>query len=152
VPLAGVVGGLHIKTKIYYQSVPPKWVQSMFTLNTYPINRFKAMYQSADQSPILIASDSLNGIDLPLGIKSNQYAEATVFPTISMDGKVYISSEYGSLINSIEIYNGNGKLVNRIINGSYQTDFTINLPAVSGVYYIRLYINNKVLYKKVVKS
>ncbi len=153
VPVTGHTGPFSVKTKVYYQSVPPKWTDEMFTLNTAPINRFKTMYQNADQTPILVAKDSMNNINLPLGIKNNtSTANVKVFPTISLDGKVYVSAEYGTMINSIEVYNAEGKLINKIINSGFQTDLIVDLPTTSGTYYLRLNINNKIITKKVIKS
>ncbi len=152
VPLLGFSGILHVKTKVYYQSVPPKWVDEMFQLNSAPINRFRTMYQNADQTPILIAADSLNNINLPVVINSLTDGVVKVFPTISMDGHVFVSSEYGTLINSIEVVDARGRQVSRLINSGYQSEFRIDLPFASGIYYIRIFTLNKVFYKKVVKS
>jgi hypothetical protein len=151
VPLVGVTGHLDIKTKVYYQSVPPKWTDEMFTLNTAPINKFKHMYQDADHTPVLVAKDSMNNVNLVTGINTNS-ASARVFPTVSMDGRVYVSSDYGTFITSIEILTAEGKLVSKIINSNYASDFTIDLPAAKGIYFLRIYSNNKIVYKKVVKS
>ncbi len=152
VPLWGAVGALHVNTRVYYQSVPPKWVDEMFLINSAPINRFKAMFQTADQTPVLIASDSLMNVNFPVGINSFYNNDVKVFPTISMDGHVFISSEYGEMINAIEVVNAQGKVVSKMINSAFQTEIRMDLPFASGVYYIRIFMNNKILYKKVVKS
>ena len=110
------------------------------------------MYQNADQTPILIAADSLNNINLPVVINSLTDGVVKVFPTISMDGHVFVSSEYGTLINSIEVVDARGRQVSRLINSGYQSEFRIDLPFASGIYYIRIFTLNKVFYKKVVKS
>ncbi len=152
VPLAGAVGPLQVKAKVYYQSVPPKWVEEMFLINSAPINRFKTMFQNADQTPVLIAADSMNNVNFPVGINTFYNNDVKVFPTLSMDGYVYVSSEYGTLINAIEVVDAGGKLLNKIINSGYQSEFKIDLPFARGVYYIRVFTNSKVFYKKVVKS
>jgi len=110
------------------------------------------MFQNADQTPVLIAADSLNNVNFPVGINTFYNNDVKVFPTLSMDGYVYVSSEYGTLINAIEVVDAGGKLLNKIINSGYQSEFKINLPFARGIYYIRVFTNNKVFYKKVVKS
>lgn len=153
VPLAGITGHIDVKTKVFYQSVPPKWLDEMFTMNSAPINRFRTMYNNADNSPILIAADSLLNVNLSVGVSnfSSLDNNVTVFPTKTIDGKIYISAGYGTLINSVEILNSNGKLVSKILNTSFKSDLSIDLPYSSGVYFIRIYTNNKVIYRKVVR-
>ena len=153
VPLAAAVGSINIKSKVYYQSVPPKWVEDMFTYSTPEINTFETMYNSADQTPVLVAKDSINNLSVPLSINSYSLTEVIkVFPTISMDGKVYISSEYGTLIKSVEIFDSNGKMQSQLINTGYQSTMSLYLPQTAGIYYVKISIGDKIVYKKVVKS
>lgn len=153
VPLAGAVGNINIKSKVFYQSVPPKWVDNLFTYSTPEINTFQTMYNAADQTPILVAQDSLNNVLIPLGI--NTYSPKDLvkaWPTISMDGQIHVSSEYGILIKSVEIYDANGKLQSVHPNMSYQSAINLYLPEASGIYYLKITTSDKIIYKKVVKS
>ncbi len=153
VPLAGAVGNINIKSKVYYQSVPPKWVADMFTYSTPEINTFQTMYNAADQSPVLVAQDSLNNVLIPLGINSySSKQEVSAWPTISMDGRVFIASEYGILIKTIEVFDANGKLQSQHPNMGYQSSMSLYLPASSGIYYLKITTGTKIIYKKVVKS
>jgi len=74
-----------------------------------------------------------------------------VFPTASLDGKVYVTAAFGTLIHSIDVLNANGKFISKTMNTNFQNGLTLNLPFASGVYILRIQTNNKVLYKKVVK-
>ena len=153
VPLAGAVGNINIKSKVYYQSVPPKWVDDMFTYSTPEINTFQTMYNAADQSPVLVAQDSLNNVLIPLGINSySSKQEVSAWPTISMDGRVFIASEYGILIKTIEVFDANGKLQSQHPNMDYQSSMSLYLPASSGIYYLKITTGRKIIYKKVVES
>lgn len=153
VPLAGAVGNINIKSKVYYQSVPPKWVENMFTYSTPEINAFETMYNSADQNPILVAQDSLNNVLIPTGITSYASKDGiNAWPTISMDGIVYVSSEYGKFITSVEIYDAGGKLQSQHPNLGFQSTLSLYLPSSSGIYYLKITIGTKIIYKKVVKS
>lgn len=153
VPLAAAVGNINIKSKVYYQSVPPKWVDNMFTYSTPEINAFETMYNAADQSPILVAQDSLNNVLIPLGVSAfYTKQDVNVWPTISTDGRVYVSSEYGDLIKSVDILNSEGKLQSQQQNFGFQSTVSLYLPQSSGIYYLRITMGKKIVYKKVVKS
>jgi hypothetical protein len=152
VPLAGAVGNISVRTKVYYQSIAPKWLDNMFTYSTPEINAFKPMYQAADQTPVLVACDSIKNILLTKVTNYTNTNEVQAWPTLSMDGKVYISSDYGTLVKSIEVYNSEGKLQSQIANTGYSSTLTLYLPATPGIYYLRIVTNSKIIYKKVVKS
>jgi hypothetical protein len=153
VPLGAAVGNISVKSKVYYQSVPPKWVADMFTYSTPEINAFETMYNSADQKPILVASDSINNVLLPTGINTySSKEEVKAWPTISLDGKVFISATYGTLIKSIEVFDANGKLQSQVQNTSYQSSISLYLPESSGIYYMKIFTGTKIIFKKIVKS
>lgn len=152
-PVTGFSGTLKIRAKMYFQSVPPKWVDQMFTMTAPEIDKFKDMYNNADQRPFLMVSDSLTNVGLTTGIGSIANMESIrVWPTVSRDGKVNIASEYGELIKTIDVYTTDAKHPIQILNTSYQSEFTINLPGPAGVYYLRIITGTKTYYKKVVKS
>lgn len=54
VPVNGYQGEVTITAEVYYQSVPPNWVQDLFALDTEPINAFENMFTTADKSPVLM--------------------------------------------------------------------------------------------------
>lgn len=153
VSLAGANGNIKILTKVYYQAAPPKWVEAMFSMNTYLINKFKAMYQSADQEPRLVGEDSLININIPTLIAQQKNTPSVkAWPTISMDGKVWLSSDQGHPIRSVEVLSADGKRVGLYNYGGFQSEMTLYLPASPGIYYLRIAVEGKIIYKKVVKS
>jgi hypothetical protein len=153
VPLSGAVGNISIRAKVYYQSVPPKWVDNMFTYSTPEINTFETMYNNADQSPVLIAKDSLMNVLVPASVHTgNAKDQVKAWPTISTDGKVYISAEYGTLIKSIDVYDAAGKLQSSMQNTGYQSSLDLYLPQRSGIYYLKITTGSKIVLKKIVKS
>jgi hypothetical protein len=151
-PVTGASGILKIRAKMYYQSVPPKWVTPLFAMTAPEIDEFKAMYQNADQSPFLMVADSLMNVDISTSIKNNLKDAVHVWPTISMNGKVSVSADYGELIRVIDVYTADGKHSMQIINSSFQSELSFSLPNSSGVYYLRIQTGRKTYYKKVVKS
>lgn len=153
VPLVGIVGDLNVKTKVYYQSVPPKWVDEMLTLSSPEIDKFKTMFNNANQQPFLVASDSLNNVLLSTQIASKkEQDEIKVWPTLSTDGMVFISTNNGPLIRCVKIYSNQGKFEREFFNTAFQSDFTISLPDSPGVYYLKIETDKKVFIKKIVKA
>lgn len=152
-PVTGWTGSLKIRAKVYYQAAPPKWVDPLFTLSAPAINRFKTMYDNADKNPFLMVSDSLDNVGLSSGINNAAMkTDIRVWPTLTRDGHITVASEYGELIKLIDVYTTDGKHPVQIANISYLQEVPVDLPAASGIYYIRVQTNKKIYYKKVVKS
>ena len=131
----GYDGVVNVFAKIYYQSVPPGWLQEMFSYNTELIDSFKSMYQSADKLPVLCASDQLLNIQLLNGVNQISAKNFSVYPTASIDGIVTVSADD---ISSIEIFNSDGKLLSALHSINH-SDNTIELPHANGIYFIRIH-------------
>lgn len=151
-PVTGHTGNLKIRAKMYYQAVPPKWVDPLFAMSAPEIDKFETMFNAADRSPFLMVSDSLTGVGLTTGIVATARDGVKVWPTITMDGRITITAEYGELIRAVDVYTTDGKHPIRVSNTGYQPEMIIDLPAASGIYYIKIITGNKTYYKKVVKS
>jgi hypothetical protein len=152
-PVSGHSGALKIIAKMYYQAVPPKWVDQLFAMSAPEIDKFKAMYQSADQQPFLMVSDSLTNVNLTTGITGYALTDdIKIWPTLTIDGNVNISAGYGDLIREVDVYTSDGKHPVHLTNTGYQTDLKIELPSIPGVYYFRIRTASKTYFKKVVKS
>jgi hypothetical protein len=153
VPLAGTTGTINVQSRVYYQSVPPKWVDNMFTYSTPEISTFQSMYNAEGPAPVLIATDSINNVLVPLSTGPEiAKDELKVWPTISMDGKVNVATTGGELIRSAEIVNSAGKIVSRVFNEGFRDNMLIVLPSTKGIYYLRVHTDRKITVKKVVKS
>jgi hypothetical protein len=149
---AGISGNLKIRAKVFYQSVPPKWVDEMFAMSSPEINKFKTMYQNADHSPVLVGADSLVNVFLPTSAGGYAREEIKVWPSVSQDGQVNVSTEYGELIRSVQVIGSDGKLYSQSANSAFGRQLSLELPSAAGVYYLRIYTNRKVYLKKVVKT
>jgi len=149
VPLGTLSGSVNIYARVFYQSVPPKWVDELFTYNSAEIDTFRNMFNNADQTPVLIASDSI--INIALSIKANTGdAAIKVYPTITADGKVFVQSTSG-VIQQIEVYNSEGKKLNPtgFVKG---IGSSISLPSAPGVYFIKILIDSKAYYRRIVRQ
>ena len=144
VKLSGYTGDLNVIAKVFYQPVPPEWMQEMFSVSTYEIDRFKDMYLKNKVKPNMVAQ-ALQG-SLFTSVENNKdVLEINVFPNPTQD-KIFIQGLKG---NSFEVfvYSLSGKLISKQYD---QTEIT--LPIKSGVYIVRINYGNNFILKKIVRK
>lgn len=141
--LAGFNGEHTVTVRIYYQSVPPKWLEDMFAMEADEINTFKTMFEAADQSPVLVWETTQ---DFIVGTKELMAQKPIVGPNPSIDGLVKISGMSGNAV--IRVYNGQGELVSveMLINSG-----KILLPSTKGVYYLQITEGTETTIEKVIR-
>ena len=91
VPMNGYTGLIHVHARVWYQPVPPKWNQEMFSYSGPRIDTFRTMYENADGTPTLVAADSLT--DDRTGIAEVNDMDVLIWPNPSRDGVVNIVGE-----------------------------------------------------------
>ena len=138
VPFTTAIGNVSIYAKVYYQSVPPKWVDELFTYSSAEIDSFQVMFNNADKTPILIASDSIINIGLNIQGQQSSHDGITLYPSVSSNGTVVISSSSKSGIKKIEVYSNEGKKVSELHLTNPQSSILFNLPPAAGVYYLKI--------------
>jgi len=138
IPVAGVSGTVNIKAKLYYQSVPPKWLDEMFALNSGPIDTFRTMYLNADKTPVLVASDSITDVLSGIDNVNGQQSPVHIWPTLANNGIVNIRTEDRNTISSIEVFDVRGRRISKLEPGLQTTLHVLNLPQKSGTYFIRV--------------
>jgi len=151
VPLSAAVGNVTIHARVYYQSVPPKWVDELLAYNSAEIDSFRTMFNDADQSPLLIASDSMVNVAMTVQ-KHNTEAAVRVYPTISTDGTVHVEPAAAIAIQSIAVYNSDGKNVYSTFFSGKRTMVSITLPREQSVYLMKIETSAGVFYSKVVRK
>jgi len=132
VGLNGYNGTLKVVSRVYYQSAPRKWMQEMFSHTTTAINTFKAMYDNADHTPVLVAADSIMNISVVTSVP-NRGSEFAVYPNPTTDGVVKITGT--GKVDAVKVYTLSGKLV---ANYARIPSKGIELPKSAGVYYVRI--------------
>lgn len=150
VPVAGIYGTIKVKTVIFYQPIPPKWLDELFTFNTNEIDAFRAMYEQADKTPLAIAADSLENIPLVTGIVLREKQEPNVYPTATNDGKVFITLNEGNIMR-IRVFSSEGKLTGEFLPQGKNTQVFIRLPQQAGVYYLSIETSKKTFHRKVMR-
>ena len=146
VPMGGYTGMIHAHASIWYQPVPPKWNQEMFSHSSPRIDTFRTMYENADGTPTLVASDSLS--DDRTGIAENMMDGILLWPNPSTNGVVEIS---GRNVVFIAAYDAKGAAVEvtsvRTANGC-----RITLPRAAGTYQLHMRVNEREVLRRVIRE
>lgn len=106
IPLAGYTGDLNVSTSLFYQSVPHKWLEEMFTYSSTDINAFQTMYNAADHTPVLVAHIEDGNIFTSIH-ERELISAATIYPNPSTTGTFYIQG--GKKPEEIIVYSISGK-------------------------------------------
>lgn len=59
IPIDNVEQTLFVDAAVYYQTAPPRWMEEMFAESSPEIDSFKAMFNAADKTPILVRKKSI---------------------------------------------------------------------------------------------
>lgn len=119
--------------RVYYQSVPPKWVEDMFSYSSPEIDLFKHLYLAADASPVLIAHAQLNGFS---GFVPNQL-KFSIYPNPN-SGRFTVSTPQP--IERLTLYNLKGQSVYSSQNPAKELNF--DPDQFSGLYFVEIKLAN----------
>ncbi len=117
VALEGYNGLVHVDAKLWYQSLPPRWMEEIFGESTPEIDAFEVMYDNADKSPILIDSDDFDAepsVDLEelhenlfaFNLLNSVSCNGLILGEASQSGTIRVFSLTGSLIDKRTIQAG----------------------------------------------
>lgn len=145
-PVFGYDGPLFASARVFYQPMPPKWNDEMFAHSSALINTFRDMLDASDGTPTLVAVDSI-GIG-PLGIQNNKAPELTVLPNPTENGWINILAD--ERIDAVTVFDARGKMV--VVNSErMDRRYRIQLPEVSGLYFVQVRVGGKVVLKRVLR-
>jgi hypothetical protein len=148
-PTNGYSGLLQVKVRVWYQSLPPRWMAPLFEYSSPEIDSFKTMYYATDASePVLVAERVLDSVYVSsVKTKSPALADAVaVTPTLTADGRVTITTANGIVLRAVRVYDSAGRLV------WDRAGDTVWLPPTAGVYLVAVETNRGRVVKKVVRS
>lgn len=126
----GYLGAVELKTKVYFQQVPPRWNREMFSHHGPRIDAFRAMYTSADGTPDLVVADSL--LDIGTGMRVLHSSALQAFPNPTRDGFITITSPEATKVLA---YDAAGKRVPLKTTRSGNS-WRCELPEQTGVYHL----------------
>lgn len=148
IPLDGYEGTLTVTARVWYQSLPPKWMAPIFEWSSPEIDSFKVMLEAADRSPVLVAEKTLGPVVVtPLSTRPVAASQVRISPTLSNDGRVFVSTAPGETLRSVRAYDVKGRLV-----WDRSADNTIWLPAERGMYFITVETSRGRYTQKVVRQ
>ncbi|HMT29631.1 MAG TPA: T9SS type A sorting domain-containing protein, partial [Bacteroidia bacterium] len=150
IPVTGLTGAINLDAKLFSQSIPPKGLDEMFPLTTAPIDSFKAMYNPADQSPVLVAADSTVEVLSGFATIANSQNQIQIWPALINDGWVNIQSKNNVRLEMVDIYSTDGKLVfSRKYNSGTNRE-KLFLPFRNGTYFIKVKSGTQTLTRKII--
>ncbi len=152
VTVTGIIGNINVHARVYYQAVSPKWLDELFAFNSAEIDSFRNMFNNSDQTPLVIASDSIINIVLSTGHNTEDENGIEVYPTISFDGKVFVKTQNGLAIKFIEIYSVEGKKLQQKNFADGLTACSITLPWQQSVYLMKIHCGERTYYSKVIRQ
>lgn len=152
IPTAGFPPSFSVYTRLLYQSVPPGWLNEMFSYNSAAIDSFKLMFNSAAKPPLLVDEDSLMYIPL-VKSKNIRDHEISVGPDPSPDGNVTLFFDPPAEVSLVHILNSGGQTVGYLRPTGFKTDkLPLLLPTEKGLYIIDIYIDQQHITKKVIRN
>lgn len=138
IPISGYTGRLKVSAKVWYQSLPPKWMAPLFEYSSPEIDTFRQMFDAADRSPVLVAYAALDSLWVtPVSTHENALASIRVAPTLSRDGLVRVFLPQGVALQRVRAWDARGQMV--WDNPGATTD--IRLPGRKGIYIVSVETN-----------
>lgn len=127
IPVDGFFGEVEVSVIANYHSIPPKWVEELFTWDDPFVNHFEEMYGEADTAPFQVktasvTADAYVGIDgtgvLPVEIFA--YQQEIVVRNLN-NARVSIFTVAGQLVKEERVLGHNSR---------------IGIPVVAGIYVV----------------
>lgn len=149
IPNNNYTGFLTVTARVWYQSLPPKWMAPIFEYNSPEIDAFKTMFDAADKSPVLVAERILDSVFVsPVAVKDvEKQGFVKIFPTLSRDGHIRVQPAPGIVVRQIQVWDAAGKLV-----WDKPASETIWLPERRGTYLVSMMTNKGRVVEKVVRE
>lgn len=146
VPMNGYTGQVTVRTKVWYQAAPPRWMEEMFAYSTPEIDLFRDMFEAADGSPVLVKEHQF--IDFTTGVDDLRELGVRIFPNPVVNGLLRIEGLSGR-VNSIDVFGLNGKLV-ATHRPQGVPSWQLRLPEGRGTYVVVIHAAGRRLVERVV--
>jgi hypothetical protein len=141
----GAFGAVTVDVRVWYQSMPPRWVNPMFELQDSTILAFQAMFEAQGAAPELVAEQS---ISIPVtGSVDESSVRMHMFPNPTNDGRVQV---VGPVHEGLwELYSPNGS---RIQHGRLQPTMVLQLPEPSGTYIFQAHAAGQTWTQRIIRQ
>lgn len=114
VPLNGYTGKTDVSARVYYQPVPPKWVEELFTVSTPEIDAFEVMCNNADKTPVLVVADSIAGINVSNGRNEIMDRKLEAYPNLTKNNLIRLRGKNLENVSQIEAFSLDGKRISSL--------------------------------------
>lgn len=132
VAMNGHTGPITVRSRVWYQSAPPRWMEEMFAHSTPEIDSFRDMYAQADGTPVLIKEHEV--VDLSTAVDGLPELGVRVFPNPVNDGQLRIDG-LDRRTQLVEVFDARGGLVARQAGGQGPR-WVVQLPPTAGTYFV----------------
>lgn len=148
VSLNGYTGNINVSARVFYQTLPPRWVKDMFEISTPEIDLFKGMFETADREPIVVADDALTDVYVVGVTAVDELLEGQilVYPNPVSTNIIHLSIPENVTIQQINIFDVNGHLL-KTIKGNHQS---IEIEG-KGLFIIEIETERGIVVRKVVR-
>ncbi|MCB0525731.1 MAG: T9SS type A sorting domain-containing protein [Saprospiraceae bacterium] len=149
IPLKGYKGLLSVSARVWYQSLPPKWMAPIFEYSGPEIDSFKAMFDNADLAPILVTEQTLADVYVsPVGtVDHGENSLVSISQNVSSNGIIHVMPSANTQIKEITVWSGNGKMV-------WQSNAVaiVRLPETAGIYFLHIKTNTGTVTRKILRT
>jgi len=137
-----------VDVRMWYQSMPPRWVNPMFDLQDSTIQAFQAMFEAQGAAPELVA---FRREVIPVVGATNDVPRQAlaVHPNPTFDGRVVVNLPTTGRGGLWELYNPAGS---RIEHGTTASTFELQLPATAGTYVLRVHAEGQSWTRRIVRK
>ncbi len=133
--------------RVWYQSMPPRWVAPMFDIQDSTIQAFQALFEAQGAAPELVAETS---VSVPVvSSVSEQARHGQAFPNPTVDGRVTVVPPLAFQGGMWELYDPKGSRVN---HGQGVALMELQLPAVPGTYVLQMHSKGQHWVRRLVRK
>ncbi len=133
--------------RVWYQSMPPRWVAPMFDIQDSTIQAFQALFEAQGAAPELVAETS---VSVPVvSSVSEQTRHGQAFPNPTVDGRVTVLPPLAFQGGMWELYDPKGSRVNHGQSGALME---LQLPAVPGTYVLQMHSKGQHWVRRLVRK
>ncbi len=135
--LNGYTGPLNVTAKVFYQTVPPEWLSEMRLLDAPEISNFLTMFDASENTPVLVAGDSLLNISNPLSTDALRVKAPVFYPNPVMVNSG-MNMQFSNKPDSMKLFSIAGQEMPVSWRRTGTNLWHINLPSASGVYILQV--------------
>lgn len=151
VPIASYPNNFSVYSYMYYQAVPPRWVEDMFTFSSAEIDTFKTMFLNSDRSPVLMQGDSLLNLALGVDVPSLDQ-QVSIYPDPTSDGWVTVKLPEKADLYEVNVYSLSGARLQTYKAKAGVNSQNFRLPDAAGTYIMELLIDQRRVIRKVIRN